>query len=49
MFAQKGHAFSLKPEKLRYKPELIDCPKKQTKDVSYAPRIHESDYYKLTL
>jgi hypothetical protein len=49
MFAQKGHAFSLKPEKFRYKPEMINCPKKQTETVSYAPRKRESGYYKLTL
>lgn len=49
MFAQIGHAFSLKPPKFRYKPQKIDCPKKQTKNVSYAPRTHQSDYYKLTL
>jgi hypothetical protein len=48
-FAKKGHAFILKPQKLRYKPLYIDCPKKQTENVSYAPREKKSDYYKLTL
>tara|TARA_Y100000992_G_scaffold295251_1_gene255947 strand:+ start:816 stop:1907 length:1092 start_codon:yes stop_codon:yes gene_type:complete len=49
MFAQKGHAFLLKPSKLRYKPQLINCPDKQTKNVSYAPRKKQTGYYKLTL
>lgn len=49
MFARKGHSFLLKPAKLRYKPELIDCPEQQTENVSYAPRKKETGYYKMTL
>lgn len=49
IFSKNGHAFALKPSKLRYNPQGIDCPDKQTKNVSYAPRKKETGYYKLTL
>ena len=38
MFAQIGHAFSLKPEKFRYKPELINCPKETNKGCILCPK-----------
>jgi hypothetical protein len=49
MFSTAGHSFVLKPSKLRYKPVLINKPTLQTKNVSYAPRVKETDYYKMTL
>lgn len=49
IFANKGSAFVLKPSSLRYKPVMIDAPRKQTENVSYGPREKSTDFYKFTL
>ena len=49
IFSKNGHSFVLKPKNLRYQPILIDDPTPQTKNVSYAPREQETDFYKITV
>lgn len=44
-FDRAGYAFALKPEELRYKPVLVEAPKPQNPDYSYATRTAESDFY----
>ena len=44
-FDEQGHAFVLKPEKLRYVPETIPAPPPQDPKLSYATRTVSSDFY----
>jgi len=44
-FNESGHSFILKPEKLRYVPEIIPDPPAQNPDVSFATREVKSDFY----
>jgi len=44
-FDEQGHAFVLKPEKLRYVPETIPAPPPQDPAVSFATRTISSDFY----
>lgn len=44
-FNDEGHAFVLKPEKLRYVPEIIPDPPAQDPNVSFATREVKSDFY----
>ena len=44
-FNEQGHAFVLKPEKLRYVPETIPEPEPQDPKLSYATREVKSDFY----
>jgi len=48
-FANKGHAFVLKPKPLRYIPVTIQKPKDQDPKVSYANREVKADYYGFTI
>lgn len=48
-FDENGHAFVLKPEKLRYIQVKIDLPPPQKPELSYATRIVQSDFYKITI
>jgi len=49
LFDEAGHAFILKPEKLRYIPITVDAPEPQDPKLSYATRTIESDYYKFEI
>lgn len=44
-FDDNGHAFVLKPEKLRYIPETIPAPPAQNPALSFATREVKSDFY----
>jgi len=44
-FDDHGHAFVLKPEKLRYVPETIPAPPAQNPALSFATREVKSDFY----
>ena len=44
-FDEQGHAFVLKPEKLRYVPQTIAAPPPQDPKLSYATRTVSSDFY----
>jgi hypothetical protein len=48
-FDQCGYAFCLKPEKLRYIPELIEAPPEQNPALSFATRSVATDYYKFDI
>jgi hypothetical protein len=48
-FDEAGHAFVLKPEKLRYIPETIAAPPPQDPAVSFATRTVSSDFYKFEI
>lgn len=48
-FDDAGHAFVLKPEKLRYVPEMIEAPPDQDPNVSFATRTVSSDFYKFEI
>jgi hypothetical protein len=48
-FDDKGYAFVLKPENLRYIPVTIPLPPQQNPALSYAPRSVQSDFYKFTI
>jgi hypothetical protein len=48
-FNDEGHAFVLKPEKLRYVPETIPAPPPQDPEVSFATRTVSSDFYKFEI
>jgi hypothetical protein len=48
-FDEQGHAFVLKPEKLRYVPETIPAPPPQDPKLSYATRTVSSDFYKFEI
>jgi hypothetical protein len=48
-FDEAGHAFVLKPEKLRYIPETIPAPPDQDPNVSFATRTVSSDFYKFEI
>lgn len=48
-FDEAGHAFVLKPEKLRYVPEMIEAPPDQDPNVSFATRTVSSDFYKFEI
>jgi hypothetical protein len=48
-FDEEGHAFVLKPEKLRYIPETIAAPPPQDPNVSFATREVSSDFYKFEI
>ena len=49
LFNEHGHAFILKPKKLRYFPVTIPVPTQQDPKMSYAPRTIEKPYYKHTI
>ena len=48
-FNEAGHAFVLKPEKMRYIPETIPAPPAQDPALSYATRTISSDFYKFDI
>ena len=48
-FNEEGHAFVLKPEKLRYIPETIEAPPAQDPELSFATRTISSDFYKFEI
>jgi len=48
-FDENNSAFVLKPENLRYKPEVIELPPPQNPELSYATREVKSDYYKFEI
>jgi len=48
-FDNAGYAFVLKPERLRYKPILVDAPPPPDPALSYAPRVVSSDYYNFNI
>jgi len=48
-FDENGYAFVLKPEKLRYIPITIPLPPPQNPELSYAPRVIQSDFYKFDI
>ncbi len=48
-FGKKGHAFVLKPKPLRYVPVVIKKPTDQKKELSYANRNVNADYYGFTI
>lgn len=48
-FDKVGHAFSLKPEHLRYVPVTIPLPKKQSPENSYTTRTTTTDYYSFSV
>jgi hypothetical protein len=48
-FDEKGYAFVLKPEALRYIPVTIPLPPKQNPELSYATRTVQSDFYKFNI
>jgi hypothetical protein len=48
-FDDAGHAFVLKPEKLRYIQETIPAPPTQDPNVSFATRTVSSDFYKFEI
>jgi hypothetical protein len=48
-FNEAGHSFVLKPEKLRYIPEVIPDPVPQDPNVSFATREVKSDFYQFEI
>jgi hypothetical protein len=48
-FEEKGYAFVLKPENLRYIPETIPLPPAQNPELSYATRTVQSDFYSFNI
>jgi len=48
-FDKTGHAFSLKPEHLRYIPVTIPVPTKQAPENSFTTRTHATDYYSFSI
>jgi len=48
-FNDAGHSFVLKPEKLRYIPEVIPDPPAQNPEVSFATREVKSDFYQFEI
>jgi hypothetical protein len=48
-FDEKGYAFVLKPELLRYIPVVIDDPEEQNPELSYATRTLSSNYYNFNI
>jgi len=48
-FDDNGHAFVLKPEKLRYIPITIPLPPPQDPELAYATRTVQSDFYKFNI
>jgi hypothetical protein len=48
-FDENGHAFVLKPEKLRYIPVTIPLPPPQKPKLSYATKTVQSDFYKFNI
>jgi hypothetical protein len=48
-FEEKGYAFVLKPENLRYIPETIPLPPAQNPELSYATRAVQSDFYSFNI
>tara|TARA_B100000073_G_scaffold276343_1_gene236431 strand:+ start:1123 stop:2196 length:1074 start_codon:yes stop_codon:yes gene_type:complete len=48
-FDLHGHAFVLKPERLRYKPVTVSEPKKQNKDLSYATKNIDGGFYNFNI
>jgi hypothetical protein len=48
-FDENGYAFVLKPEKLRYIPVTIPLPPPQNKELAFAPRNVQSDFYNFTI
>ncbi len=48
-FNEKGYAFVLKPENLRYIPVTIPLPPKQNPELSFAKRTVQSDFYKFNI
>ena len=48
-FDENGVAFVLKPEPLRYIPVIVEEPKSQDPDLSYATRNVSSDFYKFQI
>lgn len=48
-FDENGYAFVLKPEQLRYIPITIPLPPPQNPELSYAPRVVQSDFYKFDI
>jgi hypothetical protein len=48
-FNEEGHAFVLKPEKLRYIPKTIEAPPAQDPALSFATRTISSDFYKFEI
>lgn len=48
-FDENGHAFVLKPERLRYVPVELPDPVKQNPELSYATRTVSSDFYKFEI
>lgn len=49
VFSQKGSAFVLKPEALRYIPVTISPPQSANPEYSYKERKTETSYYSLTI
>jgi hypothetical protein len=49
LFNEAGRAFILKPEKLRYIPEVIPDPPAQDPNVSFATREVKSDFYQFEI
>jgi hypothetical protein len=49
MFNQKGYAFVLKPEKLRYVAVTIPAPTPQNPALSFQPRKISSNYYSFVI
>lgn len=49
LFSQKGSAFVLKPEALRYIPVTISPPQSANPEYSYKERKTETSYYSLTI
>jgi hypothetical protein len=48
-FNDAGHSFVLKPERLRYIPEIIPDPPAQDPNVSFATRDVSSDFYQFEI
>jgi hypothetical protein len=48
-FDEAGHAFVLKPKKLRYIPKTLPAPPAQDPAVSFATRTISSDFYKFEI
>ena len=48
-FDEDGHAFCLKPERLRFTESLLPDPVQQKPELSYATRNVASDYYKFNM
>jgi hypothetical protein len=48
-FDEKGYAFVLKPENLRYIPVTIPLPPPQNPELSYATKTVQSDFYKFNI